>query len=546
LKADTSSQERSSVSGIRPGEPPRPHHAIAAREAIATGFTALAVLSAVGLRWFHLAGLSLWYDEGFTAFGSGLSPAKIVRYAQSSDFPPLYYLLQHYWGAVFGRSEYGLRALSAFVGTLSLPVFFLLAKKVLKDRMAVALAMWLFAFSIMQVWFSREARTYELASFVALVDLYAMVLFLERRSAATFATIVLASTASLYLHNMMLFYLLALNVAWFIYPSERAWAERARELLLVDVLAGLLYLPWVPSLLTQANINLLQKGFWATRPTAWSLFQTLTTISGFYPDYLTAVAARFSPLSSGRAWVCVLAGVSLLCAALVAGGLWRVPRAERSRNIALLLYCLLPILLVFLLSQISTPVYIDRIFTNSSAVVPLVFAYPLALQKGRRGRILYGFLGIVLALTTALSGFGYLRDQEKEDWRGAATSLLRIPERNRLIVFVARSGEILFDYYAQRLPAMGPSVAKMGLPMGYREAFPPPRVAKPMMQRSDIKPLTLAVESKQYSEIDLVLSHEAMDDPNEMVLDYLSQAFSHQDEQRFYGIRIFRFLAPVR
>jgi hypothetical protein len=546
LKADTSSQERSSVSGIRPGEPPRPHHAIAAREAIATGFTALAVLSAVGLRWFHLAGLSLWYDEGFTAFGSGLSPAKIVRYAQSSDFPPLYYLLQHYWGAVFGRSEYGLRALSAFVGTLSLPVFFLLAKKVLKDRMAVALAMWLFAFSIMQVWFSREARTYELASFVALVDLYAMVLFLERRSAATFATIVLASTASLYLHNMMLFYLLALNVAWFIYPSERAWAERARELLLVDVLAGLLYLPWVPSLLTQANINLLQKGFWATRPTAWSLFQTLTTISGFYPDYLTAVAARFSPLSSGRAWVCVLAGVSLLCAALVAGGLWRVPRAERSRNIALLLYCLLPILLVFLLSQISTPVYIDRIFTNSSAVVPLVFAYPLALQKGRRGRILCGFLGIVLALTTALSGFGYLRDQEKEDWRGAATSLLRIPERNRLIVFVARSGEILFDYYAQRLPAMGPSVAKMGLPMGYREAFPPPRVAKPMMQRSDIKPLTLAVESKQYSEIDLVLSHEAMDDPNEMVLDYLSQAFSHQDEQRFYGIRIFRFLAPVR
>jgi uncharacterized membrane protein len=447
---------------------------------------------------------------------------------------------------VFGRSEYGLRALSAFVGTLSLPVFFLLAKKVLKDSMAVALAMWLFAFSIMQVWFSREARTYELASFVALVGLYAMVLFLERRSAATFATIVLAATASLYMHNMMLFYLLALNAAWLIYPSERAWAERARELLLVDVLAGVLYLPWVPSLLAQANINLVQKGFWASRPTAWALFQTLTTISGFYPDYLTAVVARFSPLSSGTVWVCVLTGVSLLCATLVAGGLWRVPRADRSRNVALLLYCLLPILLVFLLSQITTPVYIDRIFTNSSVVVPLVFAYPLALQKGRRGRILYGFLGIVLAVTTALSGFGYLRDHEKEDWRGAATSLLRIPERNRLIVFVARSGEILFDYYTERLPAMGPSVAKMGLPMGYRETFPPPRVAKPMMQLSDVSPLTVAVESRKYSEIDLVLSHESMDDPNEMVLDYLSQAFSRHDEQRFYGIRIVRFLAPVR
>jgi uncharacterized membrane protein len=542
LKADTSSQERSSVSGIRPGEPPRPHHAIAAREAIATGFTALAVLSAVGLRWFHLAGLSLWYDEGFTAFGSGLSPAKIVRYAQSSDFPPLYYLLQHYWGAVFGRSEYGLRALSAFVGTLSLPVFFLLAKKVLKDRMAVALAMWLFAFSIMQVWFSREARTYELASFVALVDLYAMVLFLERRSAATFATIVLASTASLYMHNMMLFYLLALNVAWFIYPSERVWAERARELLLVDVLAGLLYLPWVPSLLTQANINLLQKGFWATRPTAWSLFQTLTTISGFYPDYLTAVAARFSPLSSGRAWVCVLAGVSLLCAALVAGGLWRVPRAERSRNIALLLYCLLPILLVFLLSQITRSLYINRVFTNSSVVVPLVFAYPLALRKGRRERILYGFLGIVLALTTALSAFGYLRDQKKEDWRGAATSLLRIPERNRLIVFAPTAGEILFDYYAQRFPGMGPSVAKMGLPMSHLEDFPPRLGA--ITSASDIGPLKLAVESGKYSEIDLVLSPESPDDLNRLILDYLNQVFIRRLDQQFREVRIERFLAP--
>jgi 4-amino-4-deoxy-L-arabinose transferase-like glycosyltransferase len=545
LKADTAVHQRSSVSGIGRGDPPPPNHAIPAREAIATGLTALAVLSAVALRWFHLGGLSFWYDEGFTAFGSSLSPAKIVRYAQSSDFPPLYYLLQHYWGAVFGRSEYGLRALSAFVGTLSLPVFFLLAKKVLKDSMAVALAMWLFAFSIMQVWFSREARTYELASFLALVGLYAMVLFLERRSVASFATIVLAVTASLYMHNMMLFYLLAFNVTWMIYRSERAWAERARELLLVDVLAGVLYLPWVPSMLAQAAINMVQKGFWASRPTAWTLFGTLTTVSGFYPDYLTAVAARFSRLSSDTTWVCVLTGESLLCAALVAGGLWRVPRADRSRNVALLLYCLLPIVVVFLLSQITTPIYTERIFTNSSAVIPLVFAYPLALQKGRRGRILYGFLGIVLAVATALSGFGYLRNQEKEDWRGATISLLRNPERNRLIVFVARSGEILFDYYTQRFPAMGPSVAKMGLPMSYREAFPPPRVAKPMMRLSDVSPLTIAVESRKYSEIDLVLSHESMDDPNEMVLDYLSQAFSRHDEQRFYGIRIVRFLAPV-
>jgi hypothetical protein len=257
---------------------------------------------------------------------------------------------------------------------------------------------------------------------------------------------------------------------------------------------------------------------------------------------LTAVAARFSPLSSGTAWVCVLAGVSLLCAALVAGGLWRVPRAERSRNIALLLYCLLPILLVFLLSQITRSLYINRVFTNSSVVVPLVFAYPLALRKGRRERILYGFLGIVLALTTALSAFGYLRDQEKEDWRGAATSLLRIPERNRLIVFAPTAGEILFDYYAQRFPRLGPSVAKMGLPMSHLEDFPPRLGA--ITSLNDIAPLKLAVESGKYSEIDLVLSTESPDDLNRLILDYLNQVSIRRLDQQFRGVRIERFLAP--
>jgi 4-amino-4-deoxy-L-arabinose transferase-like glycosyltransferase len=518
----------------------RPHIGARAPEAIATGLFGLAVLTAVVLRWFHLGSQSLWYDEGYTALASGLSPANVVRFARSDTYPPLYPLLQHYWGVLFGNSEFALRGVSAFSGTLSVPVFYLLAKKVLEDSMAVALATWLFAFSIMQIWYSQEARTYELASFLALVGLYALVLFLERRSAASFATIVLAATASLYSHNMMFFYLLALNVTWLIYPSERAWSERARELLLADVLAGVLYLPWIPSLLAQ--IAYVHQGFWVPKPTISTFFQTLTLIAGFYPDYLTAVAARFSPLSSGTAWVCVLAGVSLLCAALVAGGLWRVPRAQRSRNIALLLYCLLPILLVFLLSQITRSLYINRVFTNSSVVVPLVFAYPLALRKGRRERILFGFLGIVLALTTALSAFGYLRDQEKEDWRGAATSLLRIPERNRLIVFAPTAGEILFDYYAQRFPRLGPSVAKMGLPMSHLEDFPPRLGA--ITSLNDIAPLKLAVESGKYSEIDLVLSTESPDDLNRLILDYLNQVSIRRLDQQFRGVRIERFLAP--
>jgi uncharacterized membrane protein len=499
-----------------------------------------AVFSAVVLRWFHLGGQSLWYDEGNTIWLSGPSPANIFRLARSITSPPFYFLLQHYWGALFGNSEYALRALPALFGTLSLPVFYFLAKKLLKDSMAVALAMWIFAFSLMQLWYSRDARPYDLISFLALVGLYALVLFLEKRSAALFAIIVLAIDASIYSHNMMFFYLLALNVAWLTYPSERTWIQRVKELLVADFLAVVLYLPWVPGLLAQvADVH---ENFWATKPTVSTLIQTLTVIGGFDLDYLTAVVARLLPLSSHMAWACVVGGVSLLCAVLVAGGLWRVPRADRSRNLSLLLYCLLPILLVFVLSLITKPIFIDRVFISSSVIVPIVFAYPVALQKGRRGRIFYGVLGILLAGTTALSGFGYLRIHENENWRGAIGSLLRIPEKDRLIVFLSRTEDILFDYYAQK-SRMDPGAEKMGLPTNFDVWFASPEIIGPI-RAGDIAPLKLAVESRRYSEIDLVLSHESARDPNEVVLNYLNQVLTRQEEQKFYGVRIVRFRAP--
>ncbi len=539
LKTDKVDGGRGSVSGIGWGGPQGAQRAVFASGTIAAGLTAAAVLSAVVLRWLHLGRLSLWYDEGYTAWASGLSPLDIIRFAQNDNSPPLYYLLQHYWAVLFGNSEYALRSLSAFFGTLSLPVFYFLAKKVLKDSMTVALAMWLFAFSVMQVWFSQEARFYSLLSFLALVGLYALVLFLEKRSVLLFVSIVLSVVASLYTHNMMFFYLLTLNVTWLIYPSERAWAQRMRELLLADILVGVLYVPWVPSLLTQ--VARVHEGFWVPRPTVSTLLGTLTFIAGFDLDYLEAFPVRFLSLSEHTAWLCVVGGVSLLCAALVAGGLWRVSKADKSRNVSLLLYCLLPILVVFLLSRITMSVYINRAFINSSAIVPIVFSYPLALQKGPR-RILYGFLGVVLAATTALSGYGYLRHHQKDEWRGATSSLLRIPESKRLIVFVPKSGEIIFDYYARRFPAMDPVVAKMGVPVGFYEWFARP--GGTITDPSDISRLKLAVESKKYSEIDLVLSHAKKYDPSELVLEYLSRVLIRQEEQRFYGVRIVRFLAP--
>lgn len=509
---------------------------------ISAGLLAIAVLGGVVLRLYHLGRQSLWFDEGFTAWAVGLSSADIVRYAQNSDAPPLYFLLLHYWQNLFGNSEAALRGMSALCGTLSIPIFYAFAKKVLKGAMAVTMAVWLFAFSLIQLWYSQEARFYELASLLALVGLYALVLFLEKRTVTSFVVIVVSIVCSLYTHNMMLFYLMALNVTWLIYPSERSWIERVKEVLLADVIAGFVYLPWLPTLLAQSAK--VHKRFWAPVPTVSTLLHTLTAFAGFYPSYLLTVGRRLLPLPAHAIWVCLLAAVGVLFTALVAGGLVGVTEQGRRKNLSLMAYALLPILVVFVLSRISTPVYGDRVFINSSVVIPIVLAAPLAFQTARKARMAYGFLGIILGLATLMSGFGYLKYEEKEAWRDASASLLEISETNRLIAFMASRGEFLFDYYAQRAAAKDPHVPEIGVPTDFNEQFPPPVAKDPIRDVDDMGKLKLAVESRKYSEIDLVLSHETWDDPNGLVPDYLGRVLILKEKRKFNGITILRYLAP--
>lgn len=517
--------------------PVRP--AILAPGLLATIVTLTAVLSAVALRWFQLGALSLWFDEGQTEFAASLSPSNVIRLVQSADHPPLYFLLQHYWGLVFGNSEFALRSLPALFGTLSLPVFYLFAKKILDNSMAVALSMWLFAFSTMQIWYSREARAYEPASFLALVGFYALVLFLEKRSRALFAIVVLSATANLYMHNIMLFYLFALNVLWLTYPSERSLSQRLKELLLADVLAGVFYLPWVPSLLAQASVDITKHMFWAPRPTVGTFLGTVALLSGFNLEYLSWLPARVLRMSSGASSILVVGCVGLCCAAVLTGGLWRVAKLDRNKLLSLLLTALAPILAVFALSQVTTSLFIDRIFIGSSVIFPIILAYPLASQKARNWQRAYSCLGIVLAAAITLSGFGFLRYQEKDDWRSATNSLLRTPPQNRLIVFVARMGEPLFDYYAHRSRVALTGLKEVGLPRDPLAEFPPPPGGR--IYPADLDQLKRAVESGSYKEVDLVLASELHDDPEELTLSYVSQACVRQDEQRFTGIRVLRF-----
>jgi 4-amino-4-deoxy-L-arabinose transferase-like glycosyltransferase len=483
-----------------------------------------AVVAAVWLRWSGLDSQSFWADEGYTAWISQFSPKEIWRIQQEADIsPPLYYILLHYWSVLLGNSELSLRALSALFATLSLPLFYLVAREILSHRMAVALAMMLYSVSFFQIWYAKEARYYALLGFLSLGGLYCVLRCLEKASAFRLLGFALFLSAGLYTHNMAWLYLPGLAVFWFVYPSEMTVRARIRIGLIVAALVLLSYLPWLPTLGVQLRgLQQFQQSqpFWVPKPRARDLLETLCVLSGFDTRTLQDVFRDHfhrTKLFGFWTWAPAFLVVSVLS---VIGALYAVRPANRRKSAALLAYSILPILLAFLDSRLSTPIYINRVFMGACILLPLVFCAPIAFQIGDRQR-LFRFLALVVLAGTATSAFGYLRRERREDWRGATEYLLKLPGRPRLAVIISDYGQMVVQYYMVGLFKSYPPIELTGLttrldPLtGLTTNFDPPEpgfeISKTQNDRTTdpMAMLARAMGSGRYKEIDLALQPSA-------------------------------------
>jgi mannosyltransferase len=133
---------------------------------------ALTVLAAV-LRFYRLGHQGFWFDEANTALLVHLSPGKMLGLIpQTESTPPLYYCVAWVWARVFGYGETGLRSLSAVGGVLLVPVVYGVGAK-LSSRRAGVIAAALATCSPLLIWYSQEARSYQMLALLSSVSLLA-------------------------------------------------------------------------------------------------------------------------------------------------------------------------------------------------------------------------------------------------------------------------------------------------------------------------------------------------------------------------------------
>jgi hypothetical protein len=165
----------------------------------AVAVAALTVLAAV-LRFYRLGHQGFWFDEANTALLVHLSPGKMLGLIpQSESTPPLYYCIAWVWARIFGYGEVGLRSLSALAGVLAVPVAYGAAARLVSIRTGMIAAA-LVAFNPLLIWYSQEARSYELLVLFSGLSLLAFAYMLARPSGRAAAGWVVASALALATH----------------------------------------------------------------------------------------------------------------------------------------------------------------------------------------------------------------------------------------------------------------------------------------------------------------------------------------------------------
>jgi hypothetical protein len=165
----------------RPGRPwgrpaataPRPRRVLLA----ALALTALAG----ALRFATLGQQSLWEDETVTYWllEGGLGHV-LHQLPHTESTPPLFFVLESGAGALLGRSELALRAISALAGTATVPLVFAIGRRTVSARAGLVAAA-LVAVSPDLVWYSQEARAYALMVALVAATLYLLALATDVR-----------------------------------------------------------------------------------------------------------------------------------------------------------------------------------------------------------------------------------------------------------------------------------------------------------------------------------------------------------------------------
>ncbi len=373
------------------------------RDALILG---LLVVLAAAIRFALIGHQGFWFDEANTAQEVRDSPgAMLTLLKHYESTPPFYYCVAWVWARIFGFGEAGLRSLSAVCGVLVVPLGYALGNKLFSSRRVALITAALVATNPLLIWYSQEARAYQMAVLLSGVSMLAFLYADEEPTAPALAMWAGASALAMATEYYCALVVVPLAL-WLIYRYRR---ERAFQVALGGLAVWSAALLWFA--ISQSSTG---HASWIKHlPLAPRIGQT-------FPQFLIGFGA---PGGGALAWI---AGVlALIGLGLLAAHVRR--RADSWQRGTLVAGGILAVGVV--LNALLVVVGIDNLLSRNEIALWLPAALLVAAGFGAPRAGIFRLPGPVLAAAlcgvglAAAIGVAVARSYQRPDWRGVARVL---------------------------------------------------------------------------------------------------------------------------
>lgn len=551
----------------------------------APGLVLIITLLGGFLRVLLLDTKGMWLDETFSVWLANQSISDILHWITRIDqHPPFYYLLLHIWIARFGDTPYYARLLSALFGTITIPIIYLIGKRMSGAVVGLAAAV-ILAFSLFNIYFAQETRMYTLLTFNATVAIYALVrLLTDSRSVMPigiqFREYLHARSASgmvkpgsksdfsyqdethgqagwrawIFHHRWLHLQTIETDLAWIVFIVFSAATLLTHNTAVLFPLAtnlfvlGLMLYQWIRKPETSPAFQAPSLGNWVKAQMGilflWSPWMVafIKQASRVYQEFwipkptwdaviqvLKSFLNPSAPLPASYAMIIWSLYVLVLCLGLV------YFRKKISQFLFLTALFVVPFLGELLVS-IRRPIFFDRTLIWITIPLFLVLAAGIAQLKFRHLMILV--LGILSAINL-FSASDYYRFYQKEDWNTAAGYIALFAEKDDLVLFNSNFVEIPFNYYFEGYEEYySIQVEKRGVPMDLFDSG----VLEPRMTTKDIPGLISLLRG--HDRVWLVYSHNSYTDPLGLIPQTLASQMKLTRMRDFYGGQVQLYVTP--
>jgi mannosyltransferase len=386
----------------------------------------VAGLAAV-LRFHSLAAKSFWFDEGVSVAIARLDWYNFARILWRREANmSLYYFLLHFW-LRFGGSEFFLRALSVLFAVASVPVVYLLGRRLFDSRVGLIAAA-LMAVNAYHVQYSQDARSYSLMVLHCLLSSLYFLKCLDEPSSRNRAAYVLSSALAVY---AQFFSALLLIAQWLsLKMLDRGQNPRQTR----DDWR------WIALLVSPVAVFIATTGTgplrWVQRPGLKNLWLFVLHLTG-----------------NGGPWLLLASVVACLAALLP----FRLSRRELRvpweiwRYRFLLSWLLFPILLTLGLSLFK-PLFVPRYFIFCLPAFLLLVACGIA---SLRPAALQAPALLFLLILSFRGTAGYYKqdlDIQRDDWRAVTQYLLNHSQSGDALLFHVPMGRMPYEFYRSLQP----------------------------------------------------------------------------------------------